>query len=97
MLTETEIYTLLEQALAETQRGAAVRHPFSKTLPLLGKDGVFDSLDTMLFLDSVDDLLTAKTGQQITLVNDDALSREESPFRTMETVAAYIAELVREA
>ena len=97
MLNQTEIFAILEKALIETQRGGANKHAFSPTLPITGKDSIFDSLDTMLFLDSVDDLLTKQMGRTITLVTDDVFSLEETPFKTMQTLAVYIEELVKEA
>ena len=97
MLDQNDIYTLLEHALADTQKGSAVVHTFSPSLPLLGKDGVLDSLDAMLFLDRVDEALTKKTGKEISLVDDAAFSREKSPFKTMQSLAEYIEELLREA
>lgn len=98
MLTKEEIMAVLEQALADTQRNAPVRHPFSADLILLGREGVLDSLDAMLFLDEVDEALSAKTGKRIVVVSDDALSREPSPFHSMQTLADYVDELLsREA
>jgi len=95
MLDKNAIMDVLEQALADVQRNAQVVHPFSPDLKLIGREGVLDSLDSMLFLDAVDELLSAKAGKNIVIVNDEAFSRHESPFRTVQSLADYIEEAIR--
>ena len=89
----TSIYALLEQALADVQKGNAVVNTFSPALKLGGKEGALDSLDTMLFLDRVEELLEEREGKPVKLVTDDAFLRENNPFQTMEALAAYITDL----
>ena len=62
---------------------------------LLGSEGILDSYDAMLFLVNVDHLLSGKTGRNIVLVSDAALSRKDTPFRSLGTLADYVEEIVR--
>ncbi len=94
MPSRDDILLILKRALEETQRGAPKPHAFSPELPLLGSAGVLDSLDTMIFLDHVDEMVSAATGKTITVVGEDAFAREESPFRSMSDLADYVLELL---
>lgn len=94
MLSDNDIHEILANALLTTEVGASKQHEFGLSLEIIGEDSIFDSLDTMLFLDSVDDQITAKIGHDIGLLGDDAFGSEESPFKNMGTLAAYIKKLV---
>ncbi len=96
MLSQNDIVAILEAALKITQKGAQKQNSFSLDLKLFGKEGIFDSLDAMIFLDSLDDLLSAKTGKPFALTTEDVFSEEKSPFQTMQTLADYIARLVNQ-
>lgn len=95
MLSKDEIYSILEEAFAVTQKGSETVHPFSRDVQLTGRDGIFDSLDAMLFLDLADDLLSRRIGREIDLIDGDVFARPDSPFANMTTLAGYIAEKLR--
>lgn len=92
MLTKNDIYAVLEEAFAATQKGAETVHPFSRDVQLTGREGIFDSLDTMLFLDLADDMLSKRIGREIDLVDGDVFARADSPFATMASLADYVEE-----
>ena len=94
MLAEQDIYTILDEALQRTQKGGQRQDKFNPDLQLFGINGIFDSLDAMIFLDCVDDLLTIKTGKPFSLMTDDVFAAEDSPFATMRTLSAYIAKML---
>lgn len=96
MLSNDEIYALLAEAFSETQKGSEIIHEFDRDKQLLGEDGIFDSLDTMLFLDLVDEKLGKKLGRDIDLVDGDVFARENNPFANMGSMAEYIAERIGE-
>ncbi len=60
---------------------------------LVGADTVLSSLALVTYILDVEAFLDADMGQQVTLVNEQALSRSQSPFRTVETLADYVIEL----
>ena len=93
---QDSLYPLLERALTDIQSGSAVVSVFSPDLKLGGREGALDSLDTMLFLDRVEELLEEREGRAIPLVTDEAFLREENPFHSMRTLDAYIRELIGE-
>lgn len=62
--------------------------------PLLGHNGVVDSLGLVSLLVAVEQAIADELGGQITLADERAFSRKSSPFRTAGTLAAYAAELL---
>lgn len=96
MLTKQEIIDILQAALGETFADTPEkRRGYGPDEVLLGPGGVLDSYDAMLFLVNVDSALSDRSGRDIVLVNDAALSRESSPFRTLNSFADYIGEIIR--
>lgn len=94
MLTREEILQLLHEAFTKNQSFTTEHLVFSPDLRLTGKDGSLDSLDTMLFLDNVDELFSERLGYPFDIMGGDAFLREDSPFHSIETLVAYIQELL---
>ena len=64
---------------------------------LVGGDAVLSSLALVTYILDVEAFLDSDHGQQVTLVNEQALSRSQSPFRSVETLADYVIELTGDA
>lgn len=62
--------------------------------PLLGEGSALDSLAVVTFLVSVEERLESETGREIRLVDERAMSKRASPFRTLGTLADHISELL---
>lgn len=60
---------------------------------LVGADSVLSSLALVTYILDLEGMLGADHGIEVTLVNESAFSRSESPFRTLETLADYVLEL----
>ena len=61
--------------------------------PLLGTDAILSSIGLVTFITGVESVLEEEHEMEVTLVSEDAFSRRQSPFRTIETLANYILEL----
>lgn len=61
--------------------------------PLLGPDAIVTSLGLVSFIMDVEATLADEQGVEVTLVNEAALSRSRSPFRSVEALADYVIEL----
>ena len=61
---------------------------------LFGRKGAFDSLGLVHFVVSVEEGVSDVFDADISLVTDEAMARERSPFRTVETIVDFIAELL---
>jgi acyl carrier protein len=64
---------------------------------LLGPQSGLDSLHLVSLLINVEREVEDTLGFTLTLANERALSMKESPFRTIESLASYIAALISEA
>lgn len=64
---------------------------------LLGQESVLDSLHLVSLLITTEREVEDAIGVSLTLANERALSMKESPFRTMQSLANYIDELISEA
>jgi len=57
---------------------------------LLGSDNV-DSLGFISLISSLESIIQEKTGQFVTLVNEDSLTGDEHPFATVGSLVEYVA------
>lgn len=63
---------------------------------LFGENGSLDSLGLVHFVVGVEQGIAEALGVDITLASDRAMSRRNSPFRTIHSLVEFIAELLRE-
>ena len=62
---------------------------------LFGHNGSLDSLRLVHFIVAVEQEIAQTFDIQITLASDDAMSRQRSPFRTIDGLIEYIVALIR--
>jgi len=67
------------------------------TTVLLGHGGVLDSLGFVQFLVTVEQRIALDFGAPVTIASEKAFSLRNSPFATVDSLAAYIVTLVEEA
>ncbi len=60
---------------------------------LYGRGAILDSLGLVALITAIEADLALRTGQDILLVSEDAMSRSRSPFRTVGSLCEYIEEL----
>lgn len=68
----------------------------SPELQLFGKNAVFDSLSLVNLIVTIEENISDKLNVDLTLANENAMSRSKSPFKTVQSLADYIQELVDE-
>ncbi len=81
----------LHDALAD--QGTGLARDVFPTSTLVGPEAVVTSMGLVSFITDVESLLAQDYSFEVTLVSEQALSRKNSPFRTIETLADYILEL----
>ena len=86
---------LLQASLEE--HGAAETLTAAADSPLVGAQAVVSSLALVGFITDVETSLSEQFRFDTILVNEKALSRKNSPFRSIEILADYILELADEA
>ncbi len=63
---------------------------------LFGKDGKLDSLALVNFIVAVEDIIDDETDISLTIADEKAMSQSNSPFQSIDRLADYITQLIRE-
>ena len=92
-IIEDIIYPVLE----EFKEDEVLDFELCEDLELYGKKSVFDSLSLVRFIVSIQDKILENYGKEIILVSADAMSRANSPFKTVKSLSNYIEELLNNA
>ena len=64
--------------------------------PLYGASGKLESLDFVTLIMEVEEKINAEFGTDITIADDNLLSKEKSPFSTLGTLIEYLQELLKD-
>lgn len=64
-------------------------------MPLFGDGSTLDSIGLVNLIVTTERIVEELTGKMITLATETAFSRKQSPFRTVESLAQYIEELLK--
>jgi hypothetical protein len=87
---------ILMDALEETSSLLPEKINYSDDLVLWGTDGMFNSLELVNFISTVETLISDKFDKEVTIVSEKAFSKRNSPFKSMETFGNFIEELLEE-
>ena len=95
MLTSHDIETIIYGAIAalNAERDPTDQIPASPGTALFGVDAVLDSLSFVSLVTDVETTLNVDHGLDISLADDRAMSRAQSPYETVATLRDYIVEL----
>lgn len=88
------IYRAVDAINEERPRGRALEK--SPQTTLFGKGGQLDSLGLVSFIVEVEQQVEEELGVSITLADERAMSRQRSPFLTIQSLADYVSFLVEE-
>ena len=86
------VYEALENLNNERPQDNKV--PVAKETLLLAEGGLVDSLELVSLVVDVETAIAEKFGFEVGLVDEEAMSREESPFLSVGTLCDYISEVV---
>ena len=64
--------------------------------PLYGTAGTLESLDFVTLIMEVEEKINAEFGTDITITDDNLLSKEKSPFSTLGTLIDYLQEMLKD-
>ena len=85
------VYEAIDQVNAQITKGdKIIKDP---TTPLLDSKSGIDSLAMVNLVVGIEQIIFDKTGQSVTVVDEEVFSSPESPFRTVGSLAAYIDKL----
>lgn len=87
---ESLIYEAIDELNAQREPGRQVAK--SAETVLFGRGSALDSLDLVNLIVGVEEKLADRYGAALTLADEQAMSRQRSPFRTVATLAEYVCE-----
>ncbi|MDX6499025.1 MAG: hypothetical protein QOG23_2285 [Blastocatellia bacterium] len=79
-----------------TQLPAGVSVEKSLDAPLYGAGGKLESLDFVTLIMEVEEKINAEFGTDITIADENLLSKAKSPFSTLRTLIKYLEELLKQ-
>ena len=88
------IYEAIDEVNQQLQPGRGMAK--SPETVLFGKGAQLDSLGLVNLVVATEQRLSETFGVALTLANEKAFSRKQSPFRTVGSLAEYVSELLKE-
>ncbi len=97
-LTEAAVVDLIVGGLDSVlaARGTPAAEPLTGSTRLIGRGAAIDSIGLVTLLVDLEQTLEDEWEVSITVADERAMSQRHSPFRTVETLAAYAWGLIRE-
>jgi acyl carrier protein len=86
------VYAAIDEVNALTVNGLPVEK--SPETALLGGDQGMDSLTFVNLIVALEEQIQTHLGQSVVLVDENSMSLQEQPFRTVGTLAKYVESLV---
>jgi acyl carrier protein len=98
MATDERVSKAVFSAVDElnTQLPAGVSVEKSLDAPLYGAGGKLESLDFVTLIMEVEEKINAEFGTNITIADENLLSKAKSPFSTLRTLIEYLEELIKQ-
>jgi len=98
-MQRSELVDLVLKQAADINETLTAQIPLDRgaDAPLYGRDGSLDSLGLVSLLAAVEQAVEEEYGVTITLADERAVSQKHSPFRTVGSLADYVALLVSES
>src|SRR5438094_2471146 len=88
------VFTAVDELNDQLPQGVHIEK--SLDAPLYGTSGKLESLDFVTLIMEVEEKINAEFGTDITIADDNLLSKEKSPFATLGTLIEYLHDLLKE-
>jgi acyl carrier protein len=86
------VYAAVDELNEQLPKGVQIDK--SLDAPLYGSTGKLESLDFVTLIMEVEEKINAEFGTDITIADENLLSKEKSPFSTLETLIDYLNEVL---
>ena len=95
IVEKEKIQSIILETIKEfsDNNGIEIEGEVSPAQRLIGKSGLFDSMDLVNFLVDLEEVLEDKFNKSFTLSDERAMSRSHSPFMNAEELTKFIIEL----
>ncbi len=88
------VYAAVDELNKQLPKGVEVEK--SLDAPLYGASGKLESLDFVTLVMEVEEKIKAEFGVDITIADENLLSKEKSPFSSLRTLIEYLEELLKQ-
>ena len=95
MILEKVLYPAVDAVRETVERGDKLQK--RADAPLYGDGAPLNSLGLVSFVIEVEERIQGEMGKTLRLVSPAAMSRKNSPFRTLGALADYVDELLKDA
>ena len=86
------VFAAIDEVNAQSVNGTKIEK--SADTPLLGSEQGMDSLMFVNLIIALEEQIQTNLGKSVVLVDENSMSLEEGPFRTVATLAAYVEKVV---
>ena len=90
----TAVFSAVDDLNKQLPAGVSVEKALDA--PLYGAGGKLESLDFVTLIMEVEEKINAEFGTDITIADENLLSKEKSPFSTLRTLIEYLEDLVKQ-
>lgn len=88
------VYAAVDELNKQLPAGTQVEK--TPDAPLYGSSGKLESLDFVTLIMEVEEKINAEFSTDIYIADENLLSREKSPFSTLQTLIEYLEELLKQ-
>jgi len=88
------VYSAIDELNAQLPPGVSVDK--SLDAPLYGASGKLESLDFVTLVMEVEEKIKTEFGVDITIADENLLSKQKSPFSTVRTLIEYLEEVLKQ-
>jgi len=88
------VFSAVDELNAQLPAGVAVEK--SLDAPLYGTGGKLESLDFVTLIMEVEEKINAEFSTNITIADENLLSKQKSPFSTLATLIEYLDETLKQ-
>lgn len=88
------VFSAVDALNEQLPKGVSVEK--SLDAPLYGAAGKLESLDFVTFIMEVEEKIKVEFGVDITIADENLLSKEKSPFSSLRTLIEYLEELLKQ-
>ena len=86
------VYAAVDELNGQLPKGVSVEK--SLDAPLYGAGGKLESLDFVTLIMEVEEKINAEFGTDITIADENLLSKQKSPFSSLRTLIEYLEEVL---
>jgi acyl carrier protein len=87
------VYAAVDEVNEQLPKGIKVEK--SLDAPLYGAGGKLESLDFVTLIMEVEEKVNAEFGTNITIADENLLSKQKSPFSSLRTLIEYLEEVLK--